>query len=179
MRRYLRQRRMDDRIEALRRQLAETDRERVPLDAARLTRDLADLYADSGNRVEAVRWYGQSIDAYIYAGFTDAAVALCRKVIRYEPRVIRARGTLAMLLLTQRDHEAAVEEIREYVAVTRERGVGLELTRERLRALAELAEAPEVRSLIGQSLIELGATDLGREMLPEMKRMDSRALTPG
>src|SRR5690606_18729231 len=132
MRQYLHRRRTDGRIEDLRRQISPTVRERAPLDAARLARDLADLYAEAGNRVEAIRWYGQSIDAYMYAGFSDAAIALCRKLIRFEPRVIRARGTLASLLLARRDYEAACDEIREYVDVTRERGADIDLTRERL-----------------------------------------------
>src|SRR5690606_3206194 len=113
------------------------------------------LHAEAGNRLEAIRWYGQSIDAYTYAGFSDAAIALCRKLIRFEPRVIRARGTLATLLLERRDYQAAREEIRGYVEVTRERGVDIELTCERLRAMAESTDDPEVRALIARSLMDL------------------------
>ena len=98
---------------------------------------------------------------------------MCRKVIQYEPRVIRARATLSMLLLARRDYETAGEEIREYVDLTRERGVDIELTRERLRVLAELADDPDVRTLVAHSLIELGATELGNEVLREVKRQKS------
>jgi hypothetical protein len=137
---------------------------------ARLSHDLAVLSVKAGMRRDAVRWYGQSIDAYLYAGFTEAATAMCHKLIQFEPRVIRTRATLAMLYLAAgRDLEAEAEIV-DYVDATRRHGERLELTHQRLRLLAALADGHRVRTLIGESLLELGAEEAGREVLQRVKR---------
>src|SRR5690606_23964654 len=66
---FLRQRRVRRRIARLTRELRTLDRERTPLAVARICHDLAQLSLAEGQRAEAVRWFGQSVDAYIYAGF--------------------------------------------------------------------------------------------------------------
>lgn len=141
------------------------DREQAPLAVARLCHDLAQLSLGEGRRVEAIRWFGQSIDAYVYAGFTGAAAAMCVKLIRLDPRVIRARATLAMLHLANGQIDEALVAIGDYVSATRVRGERAEVTEERLLLLASLADHPAVRTLIGKSLIELGARDAGNEVL--------------
>jgi len=170
MKSYLQRKRLTDQIGALRIQAARTDRERMPLDFARVSRDLADLYAGSGKRSDAVRWYGQSIDAYLYAGLADAATAMCRRLIQFEPRVIRARATLAMLHIARHNHDEAVEEIRGYVDATRERGLMLDVTMDRLRVFADLAEDLDVRTSIALCLEELGAGEVAGEVMRCVQR---------
>ncbi len=162
---FLRQRRVRRRIARLTRELRTLDRERTPLAVARICHDLAQLSLAEGQRAEAVRWFGQSVDAYIYAGFTEAATALCARLIRLEPRVIRARATLAMLHLASGRIDDAAEAIRDYVNATRLRGERAEVTEERLLLLASLADDPTVRELIGRSLLELGAVEAGNDIL--------------
>jgi tetratricopeptide (TPR) repeat protein len=168
---FLRHRRLNKRIDVLRAQLAEGDPERMPLDFARLARELADLYAEYGRKVDAIRWYGQSIDAYLYAGFAEAAIAMCRKVIQFEPRVVRARATLAMLYLARSDEEKADEEIRMYVGITRERGVDVQLTCERLRACADLTGSIELKTRIADAIADFGAAEMSQEIRREVKRV--------
>jgi hypothetical protein len=165
-----RRRRADDEIDRLRSEIAATDRDRAPLAAARLCHRLAELYAGNGMRVEAVRAFGHGIDAYLYAGYTGAATRLCEKLIEYEPRVIRARATLAMLHLAAGREEEAADEIRGYVDATRERGESVEITRRRLRLVAELAVGRKVRALIATSLAELGDSAAGEEILRRLRR---------
>lgn len=162
---FLQQRRARRRIARLTGKLGSMDRERTPLAVARICHDLAQLALDDGQRPEAVRWFGQSIDAYIYAGFTDAATALCARLIRLEPRVIRARATLAMLHLANGRTKDASDAIRDYVRATRVRGERAEVTEERLLLLASLADDLAVRELIGESLLELGAVEAGNDIL--------------
>ena len=165
MKGLLHRRRLRQRELRLRRDLASTDRERAPLAVARICHDLAHLAIEEERRRDAIRWLGQSIDAYIYAGFVDAAAAMCGRLIRYEPNVIRARATLAMLHLASRRKDDALAEIRAYVEATRRRGERAEVTEGRLLLLASLADDVEVRRLIGESLVELGAVEEGREIL--------------
>lgn len=162
---FLRKRRIRRRDRELRTELAATDRDSAPLAVARICHDLAQLAIEEGRRRDAVRWFGQSIDAYIYAGFIGAAAAMCGRLIRFEPGVVRARATLAMLHLANRQTAEALSEIRAYVDATRRLGERAEVTEERLRLLASLADEAEVRDLIGNSLIELGACEEGREVL--------------
>jgi thioredoxin-like negative regulator of GroEL len=167
---YLRKRRLRRSIGKLRREVARTDREQAPLAVARMCHDLAQLSIQEGRRRDAVRWFGQSIDAYIYAGFTGAAAAMCSKLIRFEPNVIRARATLAMLYLANGLKEEALAEIRGYVEATRLRGERAEITEERLRLLASLADDHEIRLFIGRSLLELGAAEGAHEVLGQVER---------
>lgn len=141
------------------------DRERTPLEFARACRDLGERYAELGDTGAAIRWFGHAIDGYLRAGLSGAAGMMCRKVIEFEPRVVRARATLAMLHLAAGREVDAIEEIRRYVEATRERGERYELTWHRLRVFAEVAQNVDVRTAIGDSLRELGAAGTELELL--------------
>jgi tetratricopeptide (TPR) repeat protein len=126
-----------------------------PQRRAQLFNRLGDAYVRAGDRGAAVRSYGRGIDGYLEFGFYDAAAALCRKLIDYDPTVIRARCTLAFLSLGKEMFDDAHREIREYVEASRVAGLE-ELAVKRLHFMVEATDSIETRTLIGEILLELG-----------------------
>jgi tetratricopeptide (TPR) repeat protein len=139
-------------------QLEALDREAAaapPQRRAQLYNRLGDAYARSGERPAALRAYGRAIDGYLEYGFYDAAAALCRKVIDFDPRVIRTRCTLAFLSLGKELVSDAQQEIAGYVEAARKAGQE-EFAVKRLHLMAEATDSLETRTLLGEYLMELG-----------------------
>lgn len=138
---------------------------------------LGDLYARAGDRSAALRAYGRGIDGYLENGFYDAAAALCRRVIEYQPAVVRARCTLAFLLLGKSLMADAHREIRQYVDGARRVGQE-ELAVKRLHLMAEATENLEVRAMLGELLLELGDAE-GADRLLGTVHAARNAPSPG
>jgi len=126
-----------------------------PQRRAQLYNRLGDAYARAGDRHAALKSYGRAIDGYLENGFYDAAAALCRKMIEFEPSVIRTRCTLAFLSLGKELISDAQREIREYVDASRQVG-HYEFAIKRLHMMAEATDSLETRTLLGEFLMELG-----------------------
>lgn len=126
-----------------------------PQRRAQLYNRLGDAYARAGERSAALTAYGHGIDGYLEYGFYDAAAALCRKLIEFEPGVIRARCTLAFLSLGKELVADAQREITEYVHASRRAGQE-DLAIKRLHFMAEATDSLETRMLLGEHLLELG-----------------------
>src|SRR4051812_22569916 len=58
-----------------------------------------DLLVDAGRVSNALEFYGEAIDTHVKADRFEPAAALCRKVIRLVPAVVRTRCTLTWLAL--------------------------------------------------------------------------------
>jgi hypothetical protein len=129
----------------------------------------------------ALEYYGRVIDQYLQDGRLGPAAAMCRKVIRYAPEVVRTHGTLAIIAVALGDVQEAEQAIDRYVQVVKRTGTtGLAVPRLRLMAsatkdelliwriadhLRELGDALGSERLIGQSL---GATsDSPAELLEQ------------
>lgn len=124
--------------------------------AARLLNRAGDLYLVRGERQSALRRYGDAIDAYLQSGEYDNAMAVCRKIIRVVPEVIRTRRTLAWLCLGKGFLEIAQEHIDTYAKASIE--AGLEpLAVQQLQLMAQYVDRPEFRDFLAQKLTELGA----------------------
>jgi tetratricopeptide (TPR) repeat protein len=142
----------------MREELAALEKEAAsspPQRSAQLFNRLGDAYARVGERKSALWAYGRGIDGYLENGFYDAAAALCRKVIEFEPAVVRARCTLAFLSLGKELLGDAQVEIREYVEAAR-RADQEGLAVKRLHLMAEATDNLETRTLLGEVLLELG-----------------------
>jgi hypothetical protein len=124
-------------------------------EAARLLNRAGDLYLVKGDRQSALRRYGDAIDAYLQSGEYDNAMAVCRKIIRVVPEVIRTRRTLAWLCLGKGFLEIAREHIEAYTAASRE--ADLEpLAVQHLLLMAQYVDRPEFRDFLADKLAELG-----------------------
>lgn len=87
--------------------------------AARLYNRAGDLQLAKGDGTAALRRYGLAIDTYMHAGEYDSAIAVCRKVLRLMPSVVRARCTLAWLCIGKGFLDIAREQIEAYVSAAK------------------------------------------------------------
>ncbi|MDQ3556243.1 MAG: hypothetical protein M3409_05645 [Gemmatimonadota bacterium] len=151
----------------LQQQLADTEREVAaapPASRAALLNRAGDLCLQEGATAAAHGYYGRAIDAYLEARSFGPAAAMCRKLIKSYPDVVRARCTLACLSVGNGQFGDAEQELLDYVAATR-RTRTERFAIPRLRLLAELAQDPQVRRTIGRLLVELGDTRRGERVV--------------
>ncbi|HUH12913.1 MAG TPA: hypothetical protein VMK65_07370 [Longimicrobiales bacterium] len=136
-------------------------RESALHDAAQHLNRAGDLCARAGAGAEesAKQLYGRAIDANLRAGDYAPAAAICRKLIRFDPDVVRARCTLAFLAFGNRFRGDATAELEGYVAAVR-RTETERFAIPRLRLLANALPDPETKRLIAAKLRELGAPDV-------------------
>jgi len=127
-------------------------------DAARLLNRAGDLYLVKGERQNALKRYGDAIDAYLQSGEYDNAMAVCRKIIRVVPEVIRTRRTLAWLCLGKGFLEIAREHIDAYTRASIE--ADLEpLAVQHLLLMAQYVDQSDFREFLAEQLIDLGDKD--------------------
>jgi tetratricopeptide (TPR) repeat protein len=122
---------------------------------ARLMNQAGDLCAQAGLPTGAMSYYGRAIDAYLATGFSAQAAAMCNKLIRYSPTVVRAHCTLAFLALADDQVGDASKEIAAYVAAARRTSTE-KLAAPRLRMMARITELEEIKRQIAAHLEELG-----------------------
>jgi hypothetical protein len=126
----------------------------------------ADRCVSAGEDERALAYFGRAIDAFLEFGYFDVAAALCRRVIDLFPHVVRTRCTLAFLSLGRGLPDLpfddllsdARRDIGDYVLAARRAGLE-ELAAERLFLMADATDGSEVRELIGECLLELGAAE--------------------
>ena len=114
-----------------------------------------DLCLTAGGVRRALVYYGRAVDAYLKAGYTGPAAAMCRKILRSSPEAVRAHCTLACLAAHGKHFVEVESEVRSFVAASR-RTRTERLTIPRLRLLAEAVEDPEVKRWLATQLDELG-----------------------
>jgi tetratricopeptide (TPR) repeat protein len=132
-------------------------------EAARLLNRAGDLYLVKGDRQAALKRYGDAIDAYLQSGEYDNAMAVCRKIIRVVPEVIRTRRTLAWLCLGKGFLEIAREHIEAYAKASIEAGLG-SLAVQHLLLMGQYVERPDFREFLGDKLMELGDEEAARRV---------------
>ena len=126
-----------------------------PDEQARILNLAGDLCFDAGHRERALQYYDRSIDTYLSAGLYAAAVAVCQKVVRLTPEVIRARCTLAWMAIARGMLDEARERIRDY-AEAATRMSDARLAWGHLRMMAEVCESQEVLETVAEALLRLG-----------------------
>lgn len=147
-------------------------RAQPPYIQARLFNQAGDLCSRQGDAVQAKVYYGRAIDCYLNSAYFEAAAALCRKLIRCAPEVIRARATLAVLYLGKKLVDSAryeIELVEDYIQAALAAG-DHQLLVHRLHVMADCTENQELRVLIGQRLLELGDGEAGRRILRDIYR---------
>ena len=123
--------------------------------AARLLNRAGDLYLVKGDRQNALKRYGNAIDAYLQASEYDNAMAVCRKIIRVVPEVIRTRRTLAWLCLGKGFLEIAREHIEAYAAASLDAGLEA-LAVQHLQLMAQYVDQDDFRAFLAEKLEDLG-----------------------
>jgi hypothetical protein len=130
-----------------------------PDERARIFNLAGDICFDGGARERALAYFGRAIDVHLAAEQIDAAVAVCRKIVRLTPEVVRARCTLAWMALGQGLIEEARLRIADYARAAA--SAGQEQTASRhLRLMTDVAVNQEVLQSLAEALLEIG-DDIG------------------
>ncbi len=132
-------------------------------EAARLLNRAGDLYLVKGDRPNALKRYGDAIDAYLQSGEYDNAMAVCRKIIRVVPEVIRTRRTLAWLCLGKGFLEIAREHIDAYTVASLEADLA-PLAAQHLLLMAQYVDRSEFRNFLSDKLEQLGDEEAARRV---------------
>ncbi|MGH7505126.1 MAG: hypothetical protein ACRELX_05730, partial [Longimicrobiales bacterium] len=100
-------------------------------------------------------YYGLSINAFVASERFDAASAICRKLVRIIPHVVRARCTLTWLAIAKGLSAEAEHFVREYAAAAEQVGV-VDLAEKHIRSMVDLTDDPELCWTLGDTLLWLG-----------------------
>lgn len=143
-------------LESALREVSERLREDLsPEQRARIMNIAGDLCFDAGQRERALLYYDACIDLYLSASRFAASAAICEKLVRLNPEVVRARCTLAWLAVARGLDDEARRRIEEYgeAALRLERPT---VAQRQLRAMAEEVDNEEVLEAIAHALLKLG-----------------------
>jgi tetratricopeptide (TPR) repeat protein len=141
-------------------ELAATAEER-----ARIYSLAGDLCFEAGRRERALHYFDRAIDTYLAASLYAAGGAVCQKVVRLTPDVIRARCTLAWVAIARGMLTEAQDRIREYAeAATRLEDARLAWGH--LRMMAEVCADHDVLEALAEALARLG-DQRGAELVTE------------
>jgi tetratricopeptide (TPR) repeat protein len=122
---------------------------------ARLMNVAGDLCFQEGQRERALLYYDACIDLYLSDSCFAASAAICDKLVRLNPEVVRARCTLAWLAIARGLDDEARRRVEEYgeAALRLERPT---VAQRQLRAMAEEIDNEEVLEAIAHALLKLG-----------------------
>ncbi|HEY8509239.1 MAG TPA: hypothetical protein VIL32_12820 [Steroidobacteraceae bacterium] len=126
-----------------------------PDQKARILNLAGDLCFDAGERERALHYYGRAIDLHISHDQFSAAVAICQKIVRLTPEVVRARCTLAWMAIARGLIQEAQTRIAEYKQAAEQKGQ-TRMARAHLLMMAEVIENRDLLLTIAEALIELG-----------------------
>jgi tetratricopeptide (TPR) repeat protein len=126
-----------------------------PEQRARLMNVAGDLCYQAGQRERALLYFDACIDLYLSISRFAASAAVCDKLIRLNPQVVRARCTLAWLAIARGLDDEARRRVEEYgeAALRLERPT---VAQRQLRAMAEEVDNEEVLEAIAHALLKLG-----------------------
>jgi hypothetical protein len=140
--------------DVLRTMTKQARRAEFPDQKARIFNLMGDLCFDAGDRDGALTNYGMAVDHYLTGQRFDSAAAVCRKIVRISPDVVRARCTLAWIAIGKGLFQEAQREVAEY-ATAAERAGRESLAWEHLRRMGEASDV-ELREALAETLLNLG-----------------------
>lgn len=143
-----------------------------PGTAAHVLNRAGDLCLGAGDHDRALSYYGRAIDASLVARRYNAAVGLCRKLLRVAPTAVRTRCTLAWLALGRGEAGEATREIDGYVEAAAEAGQQ-SLAIAHLRMMGETTGVPAIRQLIASHLERLGQQAAAQSVLRSIRAGDT------
>lgn len=126
-----------------------------PTERARILNLAGDLCFDAGQRERALWYYDQAIDIYLALGMYASVAAVCQKLVRLSPSIVRARCTLAWMAIARGQSGEARQRISDYATAAVPQD-DHRLARGHLRMMAEVADSPDVLEAVGEALLLLG-----------------------
>ena len=126
-----------------------------PDQKARILNLAGDLCFDAGERERSLSYYGRAIDMHVTHHEYAAAVAICQKIVRLTPEVVRARCTLAWMAIARGLITEAQSRIADYKAAADAAGQS-RIARAHLLMMAEVIDNRDLLVTIAEALIELG-----------------------
>lgn len=123
---------------------------------ASLMNRAGDLCMKEGKLQEALRYFGEAIDAYLEDQQPEPARGVARKILRIHPGAVRTLCTLTWLDLAAGHHRAAVGHLRDYVRVAEAAG-RQELAKKAVLEMAGLAVNRDFLDEAARALEALGA----------------------
>lgn len=154
------------RIEAL--QVAAL-RSTMPGEAAAPLNQAGDLLLGGGDIGAALDLYGRAVDNLIEADRYEAAMGLCRKIIRTVPEVVRARCTLAWLAIGAGFTAELDARLIDYVLAA-ERAGRESLARREVLRMSSRVELHDVRIMLGEYLLFLGDHEAANTLFGQVYR---------
>lgn len=139
----------------------------VPGASAGPLNQAGDLLLAAGDVRGAVEMYGRAVDALVEADRFEAGMALCKKIIRTVPQVVRARCTLAWLAIGAGFTAEAAARVGDYVTAAELAGREA-LALLHVRRMGEVAEMHELRIILGEYLLYLGDDMAANDMFGEV-----------
>jgi hypothetical protein len=150
----------------------------IPGDAAAPFNRAGDILLAAGDVAGAIESYGRAVDSYIEADRVEAAMALCRKIIRTVPEVVRARCTLTWLVIGAGYTAEAIQCAAQYATIAeycgRER-----YARQHVRHMSEVADQHALRLVLGECLLQLGDDHAADEVLGAVYREQNTGIGRG
>jgi tetratricopeptide (TPR) repeat protein len=134
--------------------LEEQIRQAVPGHETSLLNRAGDLCARTGQTGRALGYYGRAANAYLELGRSEAAEAICRKILRLAPATVRAQCTLAWVAVGRNHLADARDAVRGYVRVAE--GAGQDaLAAKQVRMMADAVGDAALLEFFGETLLDL------------------------
>lgn len=153
----------------------------IPGESAALFNRAGDLLLAERDLEGAIELYGRAVDSFVEADRFEAGIALCRKIIRSAPDVVRARCTLTWLVIGAGYTAEAQTRAGEYVSVA-ERSGREQIARSQLLKMSHVAREETLRLALGDYLLllgdERGADEVFGEVYRERNSSRSRDIDP-
>lgn len=140
-----------------------------PGDAAAPLNKAGDLLLQAGDLRGALELYGSAVNSMIEADRQEAAAALCRKIIRTAPDVVRARCTLAWLAIGAGFSGELATRLVEYITAAEGSG-RQDFARQEVRRMSENASMHGIRLILGEFMLALGDDAAADQLLGAVYR---------
>jgi hypothetical protein len=141
----------------------------IPGDGAAPFNRAGDILLAAGDVAGAIESYGRAVNSFIEADRIEAAMALCRKIIRTVPEVVRARCTLTWLVIGAGYTAEAIQCAAQYSTIAEYCG-RVRHARQHVRYMSEIADQHALRLALGECLIQLGDDYAANEVLGAVYR---------
>ncbi|HSJ09717.1 MAG TPA: hypothetical protein VK928_07365 [Longimicrobiales bacterium] len=139
----------------------------IPGESAALFNRAGDLLLAESEVEAALELYGRAVDSFIEADRFEAGIALCKKIIRTSPNVVRARCTLTWLVIGGGYTVEAEARVAEYVSFA-ERSGREHIARRQLHMMSRVAREHSLRLALGDYLLLLGDAFAADEVFGEV-----------
>jgi hypothetical protein len=152
---------------------------RMPGEASIALNQAGDLLLRVGDLHTALEMYGRAVDNLVEADRFEAATGLCRKIIRTEPAVVRARCTMTWLAIGAGFTAEVEQRVSDYIFAAEFAG-RQKVAAQQLKVMSTLVDVHDVRMMLGEYLLYLGdargADTLFGEVFEERNRGTSRTI---